>query len=160
MNMFKTVPWNYMYLFSFAGIFGFWLGLVCAQYTAASVILVFAISFVLVVALSAYAVCTKADFTGMGPYVLMLLLGLLMALLVGLFFRSDSLGHKLIGCAGATVFGFIIVYDTQLIFGSTPFGGKRKFEYTVDMYAFAAFNLYLDFINFFLYILRMLGKRN
>lgn len=159
MKMFKTVPWNYMYLFTFASIFGFWLGIACARYTAGSVCLVFAISFILVVALTAYAICTKADFSGMGAYALVLLLGLLMSLLVSLFFPSGSYVHRIIGGVGATIFGFIIVYDTQLIFGSSSFGGKRNFEYTVDMYAFAAFNLYLDFINFFLYMLKFMGQR-
>jgi len=36
---------------------------------------------------------------------------------------------------------------------------QRQFEYTLDMYAFAAYQLYLDFINFFLYMLRLLGER-
>mmetsp|Transcript_153553 Transcript_153553/g.271010 ORF Transcript_153553/g.271010 Transcript_153553/m.271010 type:complete len:303 (+) Transcript_153553:66-974(+) len=162
MKMFKTVPWNFVYLFVFAACFGAVVGFPCANYTVESVLLVFGISIVLVLALTAYAVKTKADFTGMGPYVLVGLVGLILVGCVGFFFPVGSLVPRLIGAAGAMFFGFIIVYDTQLIFGSASFqfgGGKRGKEYTIDMYAFAAFNLYLDFINFFQYLLQAFGER-
>jgi len=162
MRMMKTVPWNYLYLFVFSGCFGVVVGLICAQYTAQSVLLVFALSAVLIVALTVYAVMTKADFTGYGAYIMVMILGLLMLLLVAGFFPGSKILHKVIGAAGAMLFGFLIVYDTQQIFGSgsSAFGGgSRELEYSIDMYAFAAWNLYLDFINFFIYLLQLLGGR-
>merc|ERR1712217_651264 len=105
---------------------------------------------------------TQADFTGCGAYVLVMLVGLLLILLVSVFLPNSTLVQKLIAGCGATIFGFIIVYDTQQIFGSSSKifgGGQRAVEYTVDMYAFAAWNLYLDFINFFLYMLQFFGDR-
>jgi protein lifeguard len=161
-QMMKTVPWNYIYLFVFAGCFGVVVGLICAQYTVQSVLLVFAVSAVLVLALTAYAVWTKADFTGCGAYIMVLLVGLLLVILVAAFFPNSKLMHKIIGGAGAVVFGFLIVYDTQQIFGSASEflgGGSRQMEYSIDMYAFAAWNLYLDFLNFFLYLLQLFGSR-
>lgn len=162
MKMFKTVPFNYLYLGIYACCFGFVTGFITARYTVESVLVVFGISFVLILALTAYAVYTKADFTGCGAYVLVGLLGLILVVLVGFFFPIGSVFHRIIGVLGATLFGFIIVYDTQLIFGSASLklgGGSRKFEYSIDMYAFAAFNLYLDFVNFFLFLLQALGER-
>eukprot|EP00928_Gymnodinium_smaydae_P037646 TRINITY_DN2609_c1_g1_i1.p1 TRINITY_DN2609_c1_g1~~TRINITY_DN2609_c1_g1_i1.p1 ORF type:complete len:326 (+),score=71.65 TRINITY_DN2609_c1_g1_i1:71-1048(+) len=163
LRMMKTVPWNYIYLTVFSVCFGVMVGFVCAQYTAESVLLVFGISVLLVVALTVYAVRTKADFTGCGPYMVVVLLGFVMMLLVASFFPGSKLLTKFVGAAGAMVFGCIIVYDTQLIFGSASGsvgGGKRNFEYAIDMYAFAAWNLYLDFINFFIYMLELLGNRD
>ncbi|CAJ1369225.1 unnamed protein product [Effrenium voratum] len=160
--MMKTPPWNYLYLMTFSVCFGVLIGFVCAQYTAQSVLLVFALTFVLVVALTIYAVKTQADFTGCGAYIMVLLLGFVMLILVYSFFPSSLVWDKIIAGAGATLFGFIIVYDTQMIFGSASAqfgGGKRDIEYTIDMYAFAAWSLYLDFLNFFLYMLQLLGER-
>merc|ERR1712194_708160 len=109
-----------------------------------------------------YAVRTQADFTGSGAYVVVMLVGLLLLLMVSTLLPNSTLVQKLVAGFGATIFGFIIVYDTQQIFGSSSKafgGGQRAIEYTVDMYAFAAWNLYLDFINFFLYMLQLFGER-
>ncbi|CAJ1433239.1 unnamed protein product [Effrenium voratum] len=161
-SMMKTAPWNYLYIMTFSSCFGVMTGFLCACYTAQSVLLVFALTFVLVVALTIYAVRTQADFTGWGAYIMVLFLGFGMAVLVYCFFPSSLVWDKIIAGVGATLFGFIIVYDTQLLFGSASVhfrGGKRHIEYTIDMYAFAAWSLYLDFLHFFLYMLRLLGKR-
>jgi len=160
MKMMITVPWNYLYLFTYAVCFGLVVGVICAGYTAESVVLVFFAALLLIIGLTVYAVRTKADFTGCGAYILVLIMGLLLLLLLGISIPVGNMVFRIIGCLGSIIFGFIIVYDTQLIFGSDSFGGgKRKFEYTIDMYAFASWNLYLDFINFFLYLLHFLGQR-
>jgi len=163
LKMMKTAPLNYIYLMTFAACFGVLVGFACAQYTAQSVLLVFGLTAVLIVALTVYAVYTKADFTGCGAYVMVMILGLVMLLLVCSFFPGSKVMHKIVAGVGATLFGFIIVYDTQLIFGSATSSfnkaGERHLQYTIDMYAFAAWNLYLDFINFFLYMLQLFGDR-
>merc|ERR1719265_107311 len=110
------------------------------------------------VGLTVYAVTTQNDLTDMGGYIVVAIIGLIGMSFIGFFFPIGSLMHRIIGGIGAIIFGFIIVYDTQLIFGSVS-SEERQFEFTLDMYAFAAFHLYLDFINFFLYMLRLLGER-
>jgi len=160
--MMKTAPWNYLYLTIFSVCFGVLVGFICAQYKAQSVVLVFALTAVLIVALTIYAVRTQADFTGCGAYIMVMFLGLIMLILVYSFFPGSTVVSKVIAGVGATLFGFIIVYDTQQIFGSASAsfgGGKRDVEYTLDMYAFAAWNLYLDFLNFFIYMLQLFGER-
>merc|ERR1712187_582554 len=134
------------------------------QYEAQSVCFVFALTAIMCVALTVFAVTTKSDFTGCGAYVFvaligLMLFGLLASPLAAFLPEGKPFLIRFGGAIGATLFGFIIVYDTQLIFGSVG-GGDRKAEYTIDMYAFAAFELYLDFINFFLYMLQFLGSRN
>lgn len=157
LNMFKTVPYNYLYLGVTSCTFGFLVGVICTQYTASSIVFVFILCFAMILALTAYAFYTKADVTGMGMYLFAALIGLAL-----LGFASMLIGgpfmNKVYAACGATLFGFLIVYDTQLIFGSAS-NHDRAHEYTIDMYAFAAFQLYMDIINFFIYMLRLLGDR-
>jgi hypothetical protein len=164
LKMFKTAPWNYVYLFTYASVMGVAVGNITLQYRAQSVCLVFALTAIMCAALTVFAVTTKSDFTGCGAYVFvaligLMLFGLLAYPLAALVPSTEPFIFRFGGAVGATIFGFIIVYDTQLIFGSVG-GGERKAEYTIDMYAFAAFELYLDFINFFLYMLRFMGQRD
>ena len=56
------------------------------------------------------------------------------------------------GAAGALLFSFYIIYDTQIMMG-----GKHKYAISPEEYIFAALNLYLDVINLFLYILMIFG---
>merc|ERR1712039_1002286 len=107
--MFKTAPWNYMYLFTFAACLGVVVGMICAQYTAQSVLVVFGLTVVVIAALTVYAVRTQADFTGCGAYVMVMLVGLLLLLLVTLFLPNSTFVQKLVAACGATIFGFIIV---------------------------------------------------
>eukprot|EP00438_Fugacium_kawagutii_P006011 Skav200023 [mRNA] locus=scaffold2535:259678:272922:- [translate_table: standard] len=161
--MMKTAPWNFLYLTTFAASFGVFMGFICARNTVESVLLIFAMTTVFIVALSIYAVRKKADFSGSGAYWMVLFLGLLMTLLIFVIFPHNELVAKIFAGTLSIVFGFLIVYDTQKIFSSTLVtslgGGARGVEYTLDMYAFAAWNLYLDFLNFFLYLLQLAGER-
>jgi pyridoxine kinase len=158
-RMFLTAPANLIFLTVVSVVFGVMVGFGLLAYTMQSVVAVFGLTCGLIVALTAFAVYTKADFTGLGAYFLVALVGLLLTgILVGLTSYPGSVAHKIYAGLGATVFGFLVVYDTQLIFG-TASSAERKLQYTVDAYAFAAFQLYLDYINLFLYLLQLLGQR-
>lgn len=162
-RMMKTVPYNYVFLFLYATCFGFVIGGICTQYNAASVCLVFAITAGLMTALTIYAITTEQDFTGMGMYLCAFSFGLAILGLIAMFMPYGSFIHKLIAVGGAVLFSFVIIYDTQLIFGTAPFSMEnsvvRKTEFTIDMYAFAAYQLYLDFVNMFLYLLQLFAER-
>ena len=68
---------------------------------------------------------------------------------------SGNIGQIVYASAGAVIFSFYIVYDTQLIIG----GNNRRIQYSVDDYALAAINLYLDIINLFMAILEIIDGR-
>merc|ERR1712216_525661 len=112
--------------------------------------------------LTVYAAYTKTDFTGLGMYIFAFVLGLCLLGLISIFVRSAFL-YRAIAVGGAVLCSFVIIYDTQLIFGSASFefgrSNARKIEFTIDMYAFASYQLYLDFINLFLYLLELFGDR-
>merc|ERR1719161_541448 len=168
LKIFTTVPLNLIFLTVVASAFGIAVGFLTAQYTAVSVCYAFLASAVIVVALTAYAIHTKGDVTGMGMYIMVACVGVMLIMMLQMFGVTggpDSPMNKFIAGGLAMFFGFLIVYDTQLIFGaegSSHFSGSeqhRQFEYTLDMYAFAAYQLYLDYINFLIQMIKLMGER-
>merc|ERR1711904_463272 len=113
-----------------------------------SVGIVFLLTAGIMGALTVYAVRTSSDFTGMGMYFFAAMSGFFMLMLISWIFPGPFM-QKVMAGAGAVLFSFVIIYDTQLIFGTAAFSMQRasagKIEFTVDMYAFAAYQLYLDF---------------
>merc|ERR1719215_1344512 len=93
-KMFVVVPFNYLFVMSYATAMGVLLGFICASYQAESVALVFALTAGIMAALTIYAVYTKSDFSGCGPYILVMLVSLILTGLVAAFFPYDSLVHK------------------------------------------------------------------
>merc|ERR1719502_2299783 len=98
---------------------------------------------------------TKDDFTGMGGYLMVVLMGLILTGFLCMFFPYSPIAQKLMAGVGAILFAFYIVYDTQLICG----GKHQKHQFGVDDYVFAALNIYLDIINLFLYLMELFGER-
>jgi len=157
----KSYPTNYIFLFIFAVLYGVIIGAVTLHYTLPSVLLAAGITAAMFFMLTAYACFTKTDFTGLGPYLFCALFGLIafgLALTLVSFFCSSCypLMQIIYAGIGAILFSMYIVYDTQKIVG----GKHKKFEFSIDDYAFAALNLYLDIINLFLMILSLAGNRN
>jgi len=161
-NMFKRTPWNYMYLTTYALCFGVCIGYICAQYEVTSVVFAFAMTAGIMLCLTIYAVYTKTDFTGTGLYILVLICGLVMLGVVMMFFPGVDVLNKIYAIGASVLMCWIIIFDTQLIFGTASFQfnrvADRSVEYTLDMYAFASFQLYLDFINMFVWLLRFVGS--
>jgi hypothetical protein len=160
LGMMRTFPMNYIMLAVFSVLYGFIVGVVSAQYTIESVMVAFGMTAGIFLMLTAYACLTKSDFTGMGPYLYAALFGLIMfgfVMMITSFFCAGCYQtmRLVYGALGAILFSFYIVYDTQLIVG----GRHKKHQFSVDDFAFAALNLYLDIINLFLMILSLLGDR-
>lgn len=130
------------------------VGFVVSTYQTYSVFLVFLLTFAIFGLLSAYAMFTDTDFTGMGTYLFAALAGLCLMSLILCFFPGE-MAAKVQAGIGAILFSFYIVYDTQLIMG-----GKHKIQFGIDDYVFAALNIYMDILNLFLDLLRILGEQN
>ena len=155
----RKYPTNYIALFAFTGCEAVTLAIVCLFENAASVGLAAAMTALVTAGLTAYACKTDTDFTGMGAYLYAALLTLVVFGVVGSFFSAfyhTPWMQNLYAGAGALIFSLYIVYDTQLIVG----GAHKKHQFGLDDYVFAALNIYLDIINLFLYILRMLSSRD
>merc|ERR1712217_723668 len=109
--------------------------------------------------MTAFAWLAPTDFTGSSPYFVALLMSMIWFAcaisILSLFGANIQWAVMMYNFLGVLLFNFYIVYDTQLIIG-----GSHKVEFTVDDYCFAALNLYLDMMNLFLCMLRILGVRS
>ena len=123
-------------------------------YSGSSIVKTFFICSSMFAAMSLYGYTTKKDLTSMGSFLFMGLIGLLIASLSNMFFRSPALEFTL-SIIGIFVFTGLIAFDTQklkdLYYRSVI---KNK-----KLGIIAALTLYLDFINLFLYLLRFLGRK-
>ncbi|QKV19920.1 Bax inhibitor-1/YccA family protein [Oricola thermophila] len=140
----------------FAALMGISLSSIFLVYTSASIVQTFFISATAFGSLSLWGYTTKRDLTGMGSFLFMGLIGLIIASIVNLFLGSSALQFA-ISVIGVLVFAGLTAYDTQKI---------KEMYYAGDGSAVAgrkaimgALNLYLDFINLFMFLLHFLGNR-
>lgn len=161
-QLMRQSPANYIILAVFTMAEGVMIGFICIQYTRESVLIVTAVTTFVVFGLTLFACQTKSDFTGCGPYLfagLLVLMGMSFAFwiasMLGLHGQAFETMRMVYAGFGAMLFSFYIVYDTQLIIG----GKHHKHQFSVDDYAMAAINLYLDIINLFIFLLQLFGDR-
>ncbi len=126
-------------------------------YTMASIAKVFFITAGTFGAMSLYGYTTKSDLTSWGKILIMGVLGLIIATVVNLFLKSSGL-EMIISYAGVLIFVGLTAYDTQKIKQmclQAPDAGETMQKYAL----LGALSLYLDFINLFIYLLRIFGRR-
>jgi hypothetical protein len=107
--------------------------------------------------LSLYGYSTKRDLSGMGSFLIMGVVGIFVALLINIFLRSPAL-NLAISAIGVLVFAGLVAYDTQKIkslYAVVAGNGEAMAKSAV----IGALNLYIDFINLFLFLLRFMGQR-
>lgn len=141
----------------FATVMGLSLSSIFMVYTGASIARVFFITAATFGAMSLYGYTTKRDLSGMGSFLMMGLIGLIIASVVNIFLASSMLEFA-ISAIGVLIFVGLTAYDTQKIKemylesdGSEVMGKKALM---------GALSLYLDFINLFLMLLRLFGNRD
>jgi hypothetical protein len=140
----------------YAGLLGLMLSSVFLAYTGASVTRVFFISAASFGALSLYGYTTQRDLSPIGSFMVMGLIGLIIAMLVNMFLKSTGLDF-IISAGGVLIFAGLTAWDTQRI--------KEMYDPMEDgtivgrKAVMGALSLYLDFINLFLFMLRFLGDR-
>jgi hypothetical protein len=132
---------------------GIWL----LVYTGASVASTFLITALAFGSLSLFGYTTKKDLTGFGSFLLMGLVGLVLASLAQMFFKLPGLSF-IISILGVLIFAGLIAYDTQrLKMSYYEMGGDQNSMAVATNYG--ALSLYLDFINLFQFLLSILGNR-
>lgn len=106
--------------------------------------------------MSGYGLLTKTDLTSFGKLMLMGLIGLILVSIVNIFLRSGAL-EWILSFAGVAIFLGLTAYDSQKIkYIHQHYSGTEKEK---NVAIIGALTLYLDFINLFLYILRILGRK-
>ncbi len=138
----------------FATVMGVSMSTIFLRYTGGSIASTFFATAAGFGALSLYGYTTKRDLGGFGKFLMMGLVGLIVAMLINAFFPSAG-GSLLISLVGVLLFAALTVYDTQKI--------KNMYAYVEgsDMHGksivMGALTLYLDFINLFMFLLRFTG---
>lgn len=142
---------------SYALLNGLTLSVLFAIYTQASIASTFFITAGTFAAMSAYGYFTKRDLTSLGNLLFMALIGLVISSLINLFFRNEMI-YWITTYAGVLIFVGLTAYDTQKIKEMNIIGNEGTEEDKKEAIS-GALILYLDFINLFIYLLRLLGQR-
>lgn len=145
--------------FVYAAVNGFTFSLLLMVYTTGSVVTAFVSAASLFGAMSIIGMTTKADLTKFGTYLLMGLIGLFLAMIINLFLASSTMDY-IISVIGVIIFLGLTAYDTQKInaMASAP-GLQRSQEMALRVSVIGALVLYLDFLNLFIFLLRLTGSR-
>lgn len=145
--------------YAFAAVMGISISSIFLVFTGTSIAQTFLVTSIAFAGLSLYGYTTKKDLSGMGTFLIMGVIGLVVAMIVNMFIQSGPLGMA-ISAIGVLIFAGLTAYDTQ----------KIKTEYIAHaMHAdsewlgkaaiMGALSLYLDFINMFMFLLQFLGNR-
>ena len=136
---------------------GLTLSVLFLVYTSASISTTFFVTAGTFAAMSFYGYTTKRDLTSIGNVAFMALIGIIIASVVNFFLKSEMM-YWIITYLGVAVFVGLTAYDTQKLkrIGSEGFTTEESME---KMSILGALTLYLDFINMFLFLLRILGDR-
>ena len=137
----------------YAALNGITMSVIFAVYTAESVASTFVITAATFGAMSAFGYLTRRDLTGWGSFLFMGLIGVVIASLVNIFTQSSAVSW-FISAVGVIVFTGLTAYDTQKIKAMAANGAEGRKPAILG-----ALTLYLDFINLFLMLLRLLGNR-
>jgi hypothetical protein len=141
----------------FAVLMGMSLASIFVVYTGTSIARVFFITAGLFGTMSLYGYTTKRDLTGMGSFLMMGLIGIILASVVNWFLQSSALEFA-ISVIGVLVFVGLTAYDTQKI--KEMYAASDSAAVMSKKAIMGALRLYLDFINLFLMLLRLFGNRN
>ena len=146
----QTLFWVY------SAMMGLMMSYIFLAYTGTSIARVFFITAGTFAAMSLYGYTTKRDLTGLGSFMMMGLIGIIIASIVNMFLQSSAM-HFVISVIGVLVFVGLTAYDTQNIkamyseLDSSEVAGKKAIM--------GALRLYLDFINLFIMMLSLFGNR-
>jgi len=140
----------------FAALMGISLSSIFVVYTETSITRVFFITAGTFGAMSLYGYTTKRDLTKLGSFLMMGLIGIIIASLVNIFLKS-SMMYFVISILGVLIFVGLTAYDTQKI--KNMYAASDTGELMGKKAVMGALTLYLDFINLFIMLLRLFGQR-
>jgi len=142
----------------FAALMGVSISSIFAIYASGSIFSVFMVTAASFAGLSLYGYTTKKDLSGFGSFLIMGLFGIIIASVVNLFLQSDAIMFA-VSVLGVLIFAGLTAWDTQRLkvsyyeYGGDEVAAKR-------MSIMGALSLYLNFINMFLFLLRLFGSRD
>ncbi|WP_170325832.1 Bax inhibitor-1/YccA family protein [Ruegeria arenilitoris] len=143
----------------FAAVMGVSISWIFLVFTGQSIIQVFLITSIAFAGLSLYGYTTKKDLSGMGTFLMMGLIGLIVAMIVNWFLQSPAMMYA-ISVIGVLIFAGLTAYDTQSIKNTyLQMAHSGDQEWLGKAAIMGALSLYLDFINMFMFLLQLFGSR-
>ena len=140
----------------YSALMGASLASILLVYTGESVTRTFFITAAAFGGLSLYGYTTKRSLSGFGSFLIMGLIGLMIASIVNIFMHSSAM-QFVISAAGVLIFAGLTAYDTQRI--KEMYWEGHDGETSSKMAIMGALNLYLDFVNLFIFMLQFMGVR-
>jgi FtsH-binding integral membrane protein len=148
-----------VFFYAFAAVMGLSLAWIFKVFTGVSIAQTFLITAVAFAGLSLYGYVTKRDLSAMGTFLMMGLIGLLVAMVVNIFIASSALAFA-ISVIGVLIFAGLTAYDTQNIKNTyIQHAQSMDSEWLGKAAIMGALNLYMDFINLFMFLLQFMGNR-
>lgn len=145
------------YFWSFAALMGLSMGSVFTAYVPASVVRVFLITAASFLGLSFWGSATRRDLTGFGSFLIMGLIGIIIAMIVNIFMASSTVSF-VVSVLGVFIFAGLIAFDTQRL-KTLYYQTENSADVQNVAVVTGALSLYLDFINLFQFLLNFLGDR-
>jgi FtsH-binding integral membrane protein len=147
----KALFWAY------AALMGVSLSTIFVVYTGESIAVTFFATAGAFAGLSLYGYTTKKDLSGFGTFLVMGVVGLIIASLINIFLQSSALALA-VSFLGVLIFAGLTAYDTQRL--KDQYSMLRGSQFAGKAVVLGALQLYLDFINMFMFLLRFMGNRN
>ncbi|MEL6839781.1 MAG: Bax inhibitor-1/YccA family protein [Pseudomonadota bacterium] len=147
------------FFYVFAAVMGLSMAWIFVAFTGFSIAQVFLITAIAFAGLSLYGYTTKKDISGWGAFLIMGVIGLIVAMIVNLFLQSPAIMFA-ISIIGVLIFAGLTAYDTQKIKNDyIAHAAHGDQEWLAKSAIMGALNLYLDFINMFMFLLQLFGNR-
>ncbi len=138
-------------------LMGMSLSFILLMYTASSVFQTFLVTSLMFIVMAVVGYTTKTDLTKFGSLLMMALIGIIIASVVNMFMGSSTMDY-IISFLGVLIFTGLTAYDVQKL-KRIGAGIDHPSEHVNKLAIMGALNLYLDFINLFLFLLRFMGDR-
>ena len=139
---------------AYSALMGCWLAPIFIAYRLGTIVYTLFITAGTFGAMSVYGYFTKSDLSKMGSYLMMALFGLIIAMIVNIFAKSSTL-NWIVSIVGVLIFVGLTAWDTQQV--KRLAAANLEPSLADKLATMGAMNLYLDFINLFLFLLRIFG---
>jgi len=148
-----------LFFYAFSAVMGVSISYIFAVYTGVSVAQTFLVTSIAFAGLSLYGYTTKKDISGWGAFLIMGVIGLIVASIVNIWLQSPAL-YFAVSAIGVLIFAGLTAYDTQKIKNDyVAHAAHGDSEWLGKSAIMGALNLYLDFINMFMFLLSFMGNR-
>ncbi|MBQ1202498.1 MAG: Bax inhibitor-1/YccA family protein [Loktanella sp.] len=148
------------FFYTFAAVMGLSISWIFVAFTGMSIAQIFLITSIAFAGLSLYGYTTKKDLSGWGTFLVMGVIGLIVAMIVNIFLQSPAIMFA-ISALGVLIFAGLTAYDTQRIKSDyVAHAAQGDAEWLGKSAIMGALSLYLNFINMFMFLLQLFGNRD